>query len=176
MPNLIVLIGGVIGAAGVFVVFLGLASSRRQTEGSDEMQSRLMQYGVGAPAQQAMPQAPPTSLRERVSRLFEPIARRTGQGNAKKGKKPLAEQLQEADLKLRTSEFVAIQFGTVAVLAIVAFLRWGLIQAVVAAVVGYFIPGFYVRYRMGKRLKAFNNQLGDTLVLLSNALKAGSTF
>jgi len=90
MPNLIVLICGVIGAAGVFVVFLGLASGRRQTEGSDEMQTRLMQYGVGAPAQDSIQKAPPASMRERVSRLFEPIARRTGQGNVKKGKKPLA--------------------------------------------------------------------------------------
>jgi len=38
------------------------------------------------------------------------------------------------------------------------------------------VPGFYVRYRMNKRLKAFNDQLGDTLILLSNALKAGYSF
>jgi tight adherence protein B len=38
------------------------------------------------------------------------------------------------------------------------------------------IPGFYVKYRINKRLKSFNNQLGDTLTLLSNALKAGYSF
>jgi len=33
-----------------------------------------------------------------------------------------------------------------------------------------------VKYRIGQRLKAFNNQLGDTLTLLSNAIKAGYSF
>jgi tight adherence protein B len=43
-------------------------------------------------------------------------------------------------------------------------------------VVGYLIPGFYVKFRQRRRLKSFNNQLGDTLLLLSNALKAGYSF
>jgi tight adherence protein B len=43
-------------------------------------------------------------------------------------------------------------------------------------VAGYFIPGFYVKFRQRARQKAFNNQLGDTLLLLSNALKAGYSF
>ena len=174
--NLFMLIAGLIAAAGVMVVFVGLATGRRAAEGAEEVQSRLFQYGVGAAPMVAAPKAPPASMRERIARLFEPAAARLGQGNAKKGKKPLAEQLQKADLKLRTSEFIAIQFGLVALLAIIGFLRWGIIQAIIAGVLGYFIPGFYVRYRMGKRLKAFNNQLGDTLVLLSNALKAGYSF
>jgi len=33
-----------------------------------------------------------------------------------------------------------------------------------------------VKFRQRRRLKAFNNQLGDTLLLLSNALKAGYSF
>jgi tight adherence protein B len=174
--NPFMLIAGLIAAAGIMVFFVGLATARRASEGAEEVQSRLFQYGVGSAPMSAAPKAPPASMRERVARLFEPAAQRLGQGNVKKGKKPLAEQLQKADLKLRTSEFIAIQFGLVALLAIIGFLRWGIIQAIIAGVVGYFIPGFYVRYRMGKRLKAFNNQLGDTLVLLSNALKAGYSF
>jgi tight adherence protein B len=174
--NPFMLIAGLIAAAGIMVFFVGLATARRASEGAEEVQNRLFQYGVGAAPIAAAPKAPPASMRERVVRLFEPAAQRLGQGNVKRGKKPLAEQLQKADLKLRTSEFIAIQFGLVALLAIIGFLRWGVIQAIIAGVLGYFIPGFYVRYRMGKRLKAFNNQLGDTLVLLSNALKAGYSF
>ena len=174
--NPFMLIAGLIAAAGIMVFFVGLATARRASEGAEEVQSRLFQYGVGSAPMAAAPRAPATSMRERVARLFEPAAQRLGQGNVKKGKKPLAEQLQKADLKLRTSEFIAIQFGLVTLLAIIGFLRWGIIQAILAGVAGYFIPGFYVRYRMGKRLKAFNNQLGDTLVLLSNALKAGYSF
>lgn len=177
--NLMTLVAGIVLAAGIFVIFMGIAAGRRAKSDTDEMTSRLFQYGVGEapPPPSAIPQAPPASARERVSRIFEPVAQRVGQGNAKKGKKPLSEQLQKADLKLRTSEFVAIQFGAVVLLALIGFLRFGFgIPFLAMAVVGYFLPGFYVRYRMNKRLKAFNNQLGDTLVLLSNALKAGYSF
>src|SRR5205807_3128297 len=62
-------------------------------------------------------------------------------------------------------------------LGLIFMLRFGISwQPIVAAAVGYFIPGFYVRHRQRKRIKAFNNQLGDTLTLLSNALKAGYSF
>jgi len=174
--NPIMLIAGLFGAAGIMVIFVGIASSRRASEGAEEVQNRLYQYGVGSAPMAAPARTAPRTPREVIAGIFEPAAKRLGQGNVKRGKKPLAEQLQKADLKLRTSEFIAIQFGTVAALALIAFVRWGIIQALIAGVVGYFIPGFYVRYRMGKRLKAFNDQLGDTLVLLSNALKAGYSF
>src|SRR4029077_3059161 len=83
---------------------------------------------------------------------------------------------QRADLKLRTSEYFLIQVGSTVLFGLIGFWRWGLIQAEIAAVIGYLIPGMYVKYRVGARLKAFNNQLGDTLTLLSNALKAGYSF
>ena len=145
--NPIMIIAALFGAAGIMVIFVGIATARRASEGAEEVQSRLYQYGVGSAPVAAPVRTAPRSPREMIAGLFEPAAQRLGQGNVKRGKKPLAEQLQKADLKLRTSEFIAIQFGTVAVLALIAFVRWGVIQAIVAAVLGYFIPGFYVRYR-----------------------------
>ena len=70
-----------------------------------------------------------------------------------------------------------IQVGIVVFLGLVGLLRFGFgIQFIVMAIAGYFIPGLYVKFRQRRRLKAFNNQLGDTLLLLSNALKAGYSF
>ncbi len=92
----------------------------------------------------------------------------------------MAEQLGRADLKLRTSEYFMIQVGFAALLMLIGLVRFGfpggIIQIVVLGIIGYLIPGFYVKYRIGRRLKAFNGQLGDTLTLLSNALKAGYSF
>jgi tight adherence protein B len=171
----IVLVAALIVGAGVFLVFLGLAQSRREAGGSEDFQARLAQYGVGeayVPSQR-----PAENVRERINRLFSPAAERVHRGDAKKGKPPLQEQLAKADLKLRTSEYFMIQLGFVLSFGLLAWLRLGTpIAGVVAGAVGYFIPGFYVKFRMRKRLKAFNNQLGDTLVLLSNALKAGYSF
>lgn len=39
--------------------------------------------------------------------------------------------------------------------------------------VGLFVPNFVIGFRKGQRLKSFDNQLGDTLSLLVNALRSG---
>jgi tight adherence protein B len=46
----------------------------------------------------------------------------------------------------------------------------------VGVVIGFFLPRWYVRRRQGKRLNQFNKQLPDTITLIANALRAGSSF
>ena len=170
---------GLIAFAGVFLLFLGISQMRRAAGGSEDFQARLAAYGVTTAGSQSLP--PSTGMRDTLNRLFQPAADRVGRGNAKKGKPSVQEQLQRADLKLRTSEFFMIQIGSTVLLVLISLIRFGLplgglIQMIVFGFVGYLIPGFYVRYRIGHRLKAFDAQLGDTLTLLSNALKAGYSF
>jgi tight adherence protein B len=165
--------------AGIFLVFLGFSRMRRAAGGSEDFQARLAAYGVTTAGAQALP--PASGLRESLNRLFQPAADRIGRGDTKKGKASVSEQLLRADLKLRTSEFFMIQIGTTALLALIAGVRFGfslgsLPEIFIAGLIGYIIPGRYVRYRIAQRLKAFNNQLGDTLTLLSNAIKAGYSF
>ena len=164
--------------AGVFLFFLGISQMRRSAGGSEDFQARLAAYGVTTAGATALP--PGGGFRDTLNRLFQPAADRVGRGDAKKGKPSVQEQLQRADLKLRTSEFFMIQIGTTAFFMLIALVRFGfpggIIQIVVAGIIGYVIPGFYVKYRINRRLRAFNNQLGDTLTLLSNAIKAGYSF
>jgi tight adherence protein B len=177
MPSIPIMFG-LIAFAGVFLLFLGLSRMRRQAGGSEEFQQRLAAYGVTTAGAETLP--PASGFRETMNRLLQPAADRVGRGNAKKGKASVAEQLQRADLKLRTSEFFMIQIGSTLLLGLIAFIRFGgaggLIQTVIAMVIGYLVPGIYVKYRVGRRLRAFNGQLGDTLTLLSNAIKAGYSF
>ncbi len=165
---------GLIMAAAVFLIVLGLAQARRAAGGSEDFQARLAAYGVTTAG--AAPISSTAGFRDTLNHLFQPAADRFGRGDSKKGKPSVAEQLQRADLKLRTSEYFMIQLGSTALLALIGWFRWGLIQAIIAGVIGYLIPGIYVKYRIGQRLKAFNGQLGDTLTLLSNAIKAGYSF
>jgi tight adherence protein B len=164
--------------AGVFLFFIGLSQMRRSAGGSEDFQARLAAYGVTTAGATTLP--PATGARDMLNRLFQPAADRIGRGNVKKGKPSVAELLNRADLKLRTSEYFMIQIGAAVLLAMIAAVRFGfpggIIQIVLFAIIGYLIPGFYVKYRIGRRLRAFNNQLGDTLTLLSNALKAGYSF
>jgi len=164
---------GLIAFAGVFLFFLGVSQMRRAAGGSEDFQARLAAYGVTTAGAQALPQS--AGLRDSLNRLFQPAADRMGRGDVKKGKPSVAEQLQRADLKLRPSEYFMIQVGTGALVALIGYWRWGLLFLLLFFV-GYMIPSFYVRYRISQRLKKFNSQLGDTLTLLSNALKAGYSF
>ncbi len=152
---------------------------RRSAGGSEDFAARLAAYGVTTAGATTLP--PATGFRDSLNRLFQPAADRVGRGDSKKGKPSVAEQLQRADLRLRTSEFLMIQLGSTVLFVLIAIVRFGLplgglIQTIVAGVIGYLVPSFYVKYRINKRLKAFNNQLGDTLTLLSNAIKAGYSF
>ncbi len=168
-----------IAFAGVFLVVLGFSRMRRSAGGTEDFQARLAAYGVTTAGATTLP--PASGMRETLNRLFQPAADRMGRGDTKKGKPSVSEQLLRADLKLRTSEYFMIQIGTTALLALIAGFRFGfnlggLPAIFIAAVIGYILPGRYVRYRIGRRLRAFNNQLGDTLTLLSNAIKAGYSF
>lgn len=89
----------------------------------------------------------------------------------------IASQLAKADIPLKANEFVAIQF-----LAIMISLLFGmallknLLIGIVLAVVAYFVPLIWVAIMKGQRVKAFNEQILDTLVMLANGLKAGYSF
>jgi len=165
---------GLIAFAGVFLFFLGLNQMRRSAGGAEDFQARLAAYGVTTAGAQALPQS--AGMRDTLNRLFAPAADRMGRGDAKKGKPSVAEQLQRADLKLRSSEFFMIQLGSGVLVALIVYWRFNNILGLLTFVLGYLAPSFYVRYRVGQRLKKFNGQLGDTLTLLSNALKAGYSF
>ncbi len=173
------LVFGILAFAGVFLFFFGISRMRRSAGGSEDFQARLAAYGVTTAGAQTLP--PSSGLRETMNRLFQPAADRIGRGDSKKGKPSVAEQLLRADLKLRTSEFFMIQIGSTLLFALIAALRFGFSlgsvpEIFIAAVIGYVIPGRYVKYRVARRLRQFNNQLGDTLTLLSNAIKAGYSF
>src|SRR5579872_320721 len=172
---------GLVAFAGVFLFFLGISQARRAAGGSEDFQARLAAYGVTTAGAQALP--PPTGIRDSLNRLFSPAAERVGRGNAKKGKPSVLEQLQRADLKLRPSEYLMIQLGSAALVGLIVIVRFNItltslsiIFSPIGFIIGYLVPGFYVKYRIGQRLKKFNGQLGDTLTLLSNALKAGYSF
>src|SRR5437660_2163807 len=173
MPPIPVLFG-LIAFAGVFLFFLGISQMRRSAGGAEDFQARLAAYGVTTAGAAALPQS--AGMRDTLNRLFQPAADRMGRGDAKKGKPSVLEQLQRADLKLRPSEFFMIQVGSGLLVAVVVYWRFANILGLLLFFVGYLAPGFYVKYRVNQRLKKFNGQLGDTLTLLSNALKAGYSF
>ncbi len=95
----------------------------------------------------------------------------------------LSTDLARADLKLKPAEFVLLWVATPFVLlfgAIAFGFVFPALQSPLALVVlfavGVWLPRFYLGRRQQGRLKAFNDQLPDTITLLANSLRAGSSF
>jgi tight adherence protein B len=83
--------------------------------------------------------------------------------------------MARADMKLRPAEYVLLNIATTlgGFVAGLMLARGNWLIALAGLVVGFYAPRFYVRYLESKRLQAFNNQLGDTLLLLANSLRSG---
>lgn len=87
----------------------------------------------------------------------------------------IATELARADLRLTAGEYMLINLTSVVVFGLAAFSLFSgnLLLAVVGGIFGFYVPRIYVRYLQRKRVNAFNNQLGDTIILLSNSLRSG---
>jgi len=96
----------------------------------------------------------------------------------------LARELARADLALKPSEFLAIRAASIIGVPMIVWVLGATlvptlgnpIAWLVGAVVGWWLPRFYLNHRKGKRLKAFNGALADTITLIANALRSGSSF
>lgn len=87
----------------------------------------------------------------------------------------IARDLARADLKIKPSEYIALYVIAMLVAGLIAYLAGGRlpVSALIGAVIGAFLPGFYVRSQKAKRLVRFNDQLPDMLNLVVNGLRAG---
>src|SRR5205823_4795310 len=95
----------------------------------------------------------------------------------------LSTELARADLKLRPAEFVAFWIACPFVFVAFAYLigfvipsLQNIIALALSFAVGAYFPRFYLRFRQNRRLRAFGQQLPDTITLLANSLRAGSSF
>jgi tight adherence protein B len=113
---------------------------------------------------------------ERVERAPSAFTRGIDQAVAGRGfAQNFSTELARADLKLTPGEYIVLMITSILGTGLTAyivmhnnpFLGFG------GLVLGFFLPRFYVKYRQGKRLKDFNNQLGDTINLLANGLRSG---
>jgi tight adherence protein B len=166
------LIAGLAGGA-VLLIAIGIAMSG----GSGGVASRLERYASGRdrPSGTEGTEERESAITAGLNRVIE------RQGLATR----LSTDLARADLKLRPAEFVAAWIATPFVFVGIGFLLsyvFGndVLRSPIGIagffLLGAFAPRFYLRYRQGKRLQAFSNQLPDTITLLANSLRAGSSF
>lgn len=95
----------------------------------------------------------------------------------------LLRDLGAADLKLKPSEYLGLWGGTTVGVPVVMFLLGFVMPSLqnplillLGAALGFVGPRFWLNRRKSSRLNAFNKQLPDTITLIANALRAGSSF
>jgi tight adherence protein B len=149
-------------AGAIVVFFWSLDTVRRERVATDL---------VIAPMPRRRPRV---DVRDAVDRVMQPIADVLSERNRRAGKITLAEELAKAGLRLTSSEFLLIQVLLALGLGLLGLWLFGIgPQFLLLGWAGYIAPHFWMRRKQGQRLRAFNDQLGNMITLLSNALKTG---
>ncbi len=165
----------VVAALAILLVAIGLAGGR-----GSSVAERLERYAAG-PKEEKKAEGGTSPLdiiqnSAALTNLNKVVESRDFGAN-------LARDIARADLRLKVSEFLAIWIGCIVGLPVLCVVLSPFVTSlgspvawVLAAVVGFFLPRFWLNQRKGARLKAFNGQLADTITLIANALRAGSSF
>jgi tight adherence protein B len=166
-----------IAALAIILIAFGIASS-----GSSGISDRLERYasgrGEGGKAA-AQSQGPITDLIQQsqaLANLNKVVEGRDFGAN-------LARELARADLRLKPSEYLFIWLGSIVGVPVLLFILGFFLSALqsplallVGMLIGFMLPRFWLNRRKNGRLNAFNKQLPDTITLIANALRAGSSF
>jgi tight adherence protein B len=155
---------------GVLLFFWGI-SSMMGGAGPETLESRMHRYAGGAQVQAQEKKAAKKERRE-----IDPFATLSSDVADKRFASRVQRDLARADLRLRVAEYYYLRVGLAVGLAAVLFLLRDPLSALVGGLLGYFVPRIWVGRRISGRLNAFNKQLPDTITLLSNSLRAGSSF
>ncbi len=175
MPMTIVVAG--VAAIAILLIALGIATSGR----GSGISSRLERYASGKEeaAKVSTGQGSIADLLAQsaaLSNLNKVVEQRDFGAN-------LARDIARADLKLKPSEFLGIWAATIVGMPLLFIFLSLFFPALrnplfllIGAFIGFLIPRFWLSRRKGGRLNAFNKQLPDTITLIANALRAGSSF
>jgi tight adherence protein B len=166
-----------VAALAILLIAFGVAMSG----GGSDVNARLARYAStreekpdAATGSQGIAQALQSS--EALAQLNKVVEQRDFGAN-------LAREIARADLRLKPSEYlviwaattIGVPLGMVVLSVALPTLRNPLLL-VVGLLVGFMLPRFWLGRRKSGRLKSFNKQLPDTITLIANALRAGSSF
>jgi len=165
-----------VAALAILLIAVGIASS-----GSSGISDRLERYASGRPEGKpgATGQGPISDLiaqSQALANLNKVVEGRDFGAN-------LARELARADLRLKPSEYLFIWAGSTLGVPVLMFIFSFFLPALgsplallIGGFIGFLIPRFWLNRRKSGRLNAFNKQLPDTITLIANALRAGSSF
>jgi tight adherence protein B len=171
-----ILIAGV-AALAILVIAMGVAMS-----GKSGISDRLERYAAARPASGPGSASGSGGVSDLIAQS-QALASLNKAVEARDFWANIARDIARADLHLKPSEFLAIWAGSIVGVPVFMFLLSAFLPALrnplfllIGLVIGFFIPRFWLARRRNGRLGAFNKQLPDTITLVANALRAGSSF
>ena len=171
-----------IAVAGAAALAILLIAAGIATSGSGSgMSARLERYASGREQQKAA-----TTGQGPISDLIAQSAALANLNKVVEGRDfgaNLSRELARADLKLKVSEYLLIWAGVTVGVPVLFFLLSFFfpvlgtpLALLVGVLIGFLLPRFWLGRRKSGRLNSFNKQLPDTIMLIANALRAGSSF
>jgi len=85
----------------------------------------------------------------------------------------IADQLAQASVKLTVTEYLILNVLSVILLGGLAYLVFRNFLFLTGLIFGFFLPRIIVRSMRSRRLRKFDDQLGDAINLIVNSLRAG---
>jgi tight adherence protein B len=165
-----------VAAMAIFLIAMGIATSGRGSAVSTRLERYASAKDASAAASGQGGLSEMISQSVALAQLNKVVEQRDFGAN-------LARDIARADLKIKVSEFLAIWAASilgVPFLMIVFSLGLPALRSPLAlllgALIGFFLPRLWLGRRKSARLSAFNKNLPDTITLLANALRAGSSF
>ena len=167
-----------LGILGIIIIWgftLLLRNLKHEEEKTvNEATNRLQKYIQEEPLTEGYINNSQVSPVEQVRNLLEHFF---GEQVAKNHRfSHIPQDLASADLKLRPIEWIIIVFGFAIVFGLL--LTWKFQNSLflpIGILVGYFIPGFYLRRKKNQRSKKFEKEFSKMLRSLSGAIKSGQT-
>ena len=163
--NPLILLAGLLALLMIFGAGVALLGGSRS-----EVDERMDRYVGGAPAATAIAlEEPRPQKRQAVGeRLDTAIGDRGFTRNIKT-------RIAKSDVKLRVSEYIALRIGLALVAGGLVYFLLGQnpIFIIAASIGASFIPLIYLSQKAKRRLRAFEDQLSQTLNLWVNALRSG---
>ena len=87
------------------------------------------------------------------------------------------QRMQQADLPFRGADFIVLMVLVGLIVMVIGGLLFrSLFMGILLGIIGIIICLFWLQIYIQRRRTAFGNQLGDALVMMSNALRAGFSF
>ncbi|WP_299756209.1 type II secretion system F family protein [uncultured Chloroflexus sp.] len=168
-PEIMPVTLGILGL--LLIVLLAVVVALMRQSATVDVAQRLETYAGGKA--QERPNEP--VARQAIERI-DAVVSRSKRGSSIKN------ELARADLKLTVAEFIGLKLGAALLGVVFGFILGRanflaqVVAALVFAVIFSFLPDLYVNLRAAQRVKAFNNQLGDVITMMANALRGGYSF